>query len=630
MTALHMAYTELRRLSRTALGKATLVALVLVPTLYAGLYLYANRDPYANLDQVPAALVMEDVGASDAAGRSLEYGDDVALQLVDQGAFDWEVTDRATAADGVDDGTYDFALVVPRDFSASLANVAPDVDKARIQMITNDANSYLSTTVANQLVVDVREAIAAEVSQKAAATFLLGLADVRATLLESSAGIRRFDSRLGRTAGVAGDVSEDTSELAGDAEKLADRVGEAEDEISGLPGQARPVAAAAERVAASAAAQAKQGDAAATAAREAARGWTTGRGDLADLMEARGISEEDQAAILRVYDRAGAGVPRTRAELVRLNGRLRAREAAARQVSAGTVRLATAARDAQRGLDAAAEAAAELSGGLEDLSESSEKVRTGLERLSGRTSALSESLADGAAQVPSTDEDSRLGIARTLSDPVDVQAASGSTQSHAAGLAPLVLALAAWIGAVVLFWLVRPLSRRALAGNAPSWRTAFGGWLAPAAVALVQAGLLMAATVATIQLTDSRVVPTLAFLLLVSASFVAVTHALVAWLGATGVFLAFVLMFLQAITAGGAFPWETTPAALHPLHHVLPMGYAVDGLRQLMFGGYSDRLLLHVAVLVGWLLGALAVATLVARRQRVWTPTKVAPDLVLR
>jgi putative membrane protein len=149
-------------------------------------------------------------------------------------------------------------------------------------------------------------------------------------------------------------------------------------------------------------------------------------------------------------------------------------------------------------------------------------------------------------------------------------------------------------------------------------------------VGVVQAGLLMVATVGAITLEETRVLPTLGFLVLVCVTFVAITHALCAWLGVTGLFLALVLMFLQAITAGGAFPWQTTPEVLHPLHHVLPMSYAVGGLRQLMFGGYSDRLLLNIAVLGAWLLGSLVVAGVVARRQRVWTPKKVAPDFVLR
>ena len=45
MTALRLALTELRRVTAGRLPRAALAALVLVPTLYGGLYLYANKDP---------------------------------------------------------------------------------------------------------------------------------------------------------------------------------------------------------------------------------------------------------------------------------------------------------------------------------------------------------------------------------------------------------------------------------------------------------------------------------------------------------------------------------------------------------------------------------------------------------
>lgn len=639
MTALHMAYTELRRITGTALGKATLLALVLVPTAYAGLYLYANADPYANLDQVPAALVMQDRGATDTSGGALEYGDDIAQELVDQDSFDWQEQDRATAEDGVADGTYDFALVIPPDFSASLAGVAPDVDSARIRMLTNDANSYLSTTIANQLVVDVREAIAEQVSRKAANTFLLGLSDVQETLMESADSVRGLDGRIGRAGELSSTVSEDTAELAADAEALAALIGDVEVEVEGgdsglAPGEVRPLQVAARQLAGSSSGLAEQSEDAAAAARSAAARYAAGRGELEALMDERALSEEDQAAILDVYDRAGSGLPRARSEVDQLRAQLGGRAAEARRVAAAASQLTTAGGEppqvSAQGLDEAADTAAELSGALEEVGESSVGVGSSLERLTRDTGKLATTLADSAERIPTADEEGRAGIARTLSDPVTMSAPAAGTESHGAGLAPFVLALAAWIGAVVLFWLVRPLSRRALAGSAPSWRTAMGGWMAPAFIGLVQAGLLMAATVATIQVEDARVLPTLGFLLLVSATFVAVTHALCAWLGVTGLFLSLVLMFLQAITAGGTFPWQTTPEPMHPLHHVLPMSYAVDGLRQLMFGGYTDRLLLHIGVLAAWLVGALLLGAVVSRRQRVWTPKKVAPGLVLR
>ncbi len=633
MTVLHLAYTELRRIAASWLGKITLLTLVLIPTLYAGLYLYANSDPYANLDQVPAAVVMEDEGATDAAGRPLEYGDDIAQELISQESFNWKEAARRDAVEGVGDGTYEFALVIPKDFSASLVDVAADRD-SRIRMITNDANSYLSTTVANQLVVDVRKAIATEVSQKAASTFLLGLSDVRETILDSAEGLGDLDSDLDRVGALAGEVNDDTAGLASDAEDLSGVISDIEELVTRATGPPQanvgPIERSADQLGSALSSASSAADQAAGRARSATQRYGAGRGELNQVMDDRGISEEDQAAILGVYDRAGSGLPGLRSATSSVQNRLRGQAADARQIGNAVSRLDLTSDSSPIDLDEVSEASAELAGVAGELAESTEQVQGSLEEVSGTTGKLSRRLTDGAAEIPSTDEDSRAGIARTLSDPVQVEAASSSTDSHSTGLAPLVLALAAWIGAVVLFWLVRPLSRRALAGNAPSWRTAFGGWLAPAAVAVVQGGLLMGATLLAIELEATRVPATLAFLLLTCATFVAIIHALVSWLGVSGVFVALVLMFVQVITAGGTFPWETTPSVLHPLHHVLPMGYAVEGLRQLMFGGYSDRLLLHIGVLLAWLIGSLLVATLVARRQRVWTPPKVAPGLVLR
>ncbi|MDQ4110724.1 MAG: YhgE/Pip domain-containing protein, partial [Actinomycetota bacterium] len=62
MNSLRIALTELRRITAGRLAKLVIVALVLVPTLYAGLYLYANHDPYAHFDELPAALIVEDPG----------------------------------------------------------------------------------------------------------------------------------------------------------------------------------------------------------------------------------------------------------------------------------------------------------------------------------------------------------------------------------------------------------------------------------------------------------------------------------------------------------------------------------------------------------------------------------------
>ena len=97
---------------------------MLIPTLYGGLYLYANHDPYGGFPQVPAAVVSDDTGTTLSTGEKLQVGGRVADQLVDSKSFDWHRVSHEEAMRGVDEGTYAFAVVLPRTFSADLASTA--------------------------------------------------------------------------------------------------------------------------------------------------------------------------------------------------------------------------------------------------------------------------------------------------------------------------------------------------------------------------------------------------------------------------------------------------------------------------------------------------------------------------
>jgi putative membrane protein len=140
---------------------------------------------------------------------------------------------------------------------------------------------------------------------------------------------------------------------------------------------------------------------------------------------------------------------------------------------------------------------------------------------------------------------------------------------------------------------------------------------------------MYAAVTLVVDIRPSHPLGALAFLLLVSATFVAVLHALNALFGAVGKFIGLVLLILQLVSAGGTFPWQTIPVPLYPLHYGLPMGYAVDGLRHLMYGGSLGSVGTDALILVAYLVGALALSTLAAYKQRVWTPSRLKPELVL-
>lgn len=115
MTVLRLARSELKRMTGGLLPKLTILALAMVPLLYGAVYLYANWDPYGKLNQIDAALVVQDSGATSADGTRLEAGRKVAESLVDAHNFNWQTVSSAEEADqGVSSGKYAFALKIPR------------------------------------------------------------------------------------------------------------------------------------------------------------------------------------------------------------------------------------------------------------------------------------------------------------------------------------------------------------------------------------------------------------------------------------------------------------------------------------------------------------------------------------
>lgn len=112
-------------------------------------------------------------------------------------------------------------------------------------------------------------------------------------------------------------------------------------------------------------------------------------------------------------------------------------------------------------------------------------------------------------------------------------------------------------------------------------------------------------------------------------TYAAIILALNVWLGSVGQFVGLVLMVLQLLTAGGTFPWQTLPAPLAWLHHILPMGYVVDAMRQLMYGGDLSRVGADIGVLLLWLGAALALAALgVTRMTHRRTLRDLQPSLI--
>ena len=235
MSVVRVALVELKRLTSGVLPVLVLLAMSCIPLLYGSLYLYGNWDAYGNVNGIVGALVVEDEGAKDASGNDLKTGADVKKSLLDAGTFDWKsVETRDKAVQGVSDGTYDFALVIPKDFSARLVSTGsfkPDEkgntgpinpQAAGLEIITNDANNYVLTNIVTKAGTAVRDSVASKVGDKTANTLLASFTTIHGKMNEAADGADKISANTVKLSDAMTQLADGTGTLNDGAVKLAD------------------------------------------------------------------------------------------------------------------------------------------------------------------------------------------------------------------------------------------------------------------------------------------------------------------------------------------------------------------------------------------------------------------------
>ncbi|QKS12477.1 YhgE/Pip domain-containing protein [Curtobacterium sp. Csp1] len=683
MTIPSLIRAELARLTATPLARLAFIALMIVPLLYGGAYLWANRDPYAKLDQVPAAIVDQDAGAT-LDGERVDYGEDVTKQALDGADFKWTETSAADARSGVRNGTYDFVVTIPHDFSESLVSAQGDDPKrAELVMTTADTNSYLASTIAEQAGKTMRTAVAERVGKQAAKTLLVGLADVRDSLgdavdgagqLASGAtsaadGARQLASGTDQLSAGASQLAAGTAELPSQTRQLADGAGQvasgasslasgladAQRQTADLPAQTQQLAGGAKQVSDNLTLLTKKTDPALQALQIASPDTVTAA--ITQAAADRGVTlTPEQQAVVAATVQAQLQDEKTQQQLADAKAALQGFDQlrdGSQQVTDGAAQLAAAAPTLSNGIASAASGASQLSTGASQVSAGTSKLAdaaptlssgasslasgaasaasgasslsSGVDQLESGSKELASKLDQGRTKIPASTASQRNAQASVISDPVKVGDDNvAAASNYGAGLAPFFISLAAWIGMYALFLILKPISKRAITAVRKPLSVVLGGWLTPALLGVVQMAALFLIVRFALDLDVVHAGSTVGVMVLASATFAAIIMALNVLLGSVGQFLGLVLMLVQLVTAGGTFPWQTLPGPLAALHFALPMTYSVDALRQTMYGGSMSAVWSDVGVLACWLLGALLVSLVVTARQ---TRTRTLRDL---
>ena len=130
--------TDIQNISKNCVAVILIGGLVFLPSLYAWLNIYASWDPYAKTDQLPVAVVNEDVGV-EVRGEQLNVGDELIGTLKNNHDMNWFFTTRKNAMKKVEYGDYFAVIIIPQNFSEKLASVVSDhPEKADLEYYVNE------------------------------------------------------------------------------------------------------------------------------------------------------------------------------------------------------------------------------------------------------------------------------------------------------------------------------------------------------------------------------------------------------------------------------------------------------------------------------------------------------------
>ncbi|WQD13213.1 MAG: YhgE/Pip family protein [Lawsonella clevelandensis] len=184
--------TELRRFRRSRLGKLAIIAICVIPLLYSTLYLWSFWDPFGKLNRVPVAFVNEDQGMV-VAGQPFNAGDQIEDKIRQNDQLDWVPTNEEDAVDGVRNGKYYFAVMLPKNFSEEVASPTSDhPQKATVYTHYNDSNGWLTSLIGQNAMRVFLETVSSEIGQQAVDKLLVGVQEAGKGLHKATVGAQQL------------------------------------------------------------------------------------------------------------------------------------------------------------------------------------------------------------------------------------------------------------------------------------------------------------------------------------------------------------------------------------------------------------------------------------------------------
>lgn len=543
-----------------------IIALLILPSLYALINIYACWDPYENTGNVPFAIANDDKGAT-YEGMKLNAGNDLVTMLKNNTDFDWVFMSSDELKKGVHDGKYYAGIIIPSNFSESIVSIASEnPHSAELEYYVNEKANPVAAKLADSGARAIYNNVNAEIVSFINVAAYDKLGELQSGLAsgasQMSSGAVLLSNGAGQVSSGAGQLSSGAQELSAGANQLS----EGADQVAGGT------------------------QIVSDKAQEVSTTVTEAGDTIKNATSSQLVHDE--------VDKIEGRVSQTAQNLSTLND--------------GAHAVADGSRDLSSGADQLAQGSISLAAGAELLANSAASALF----------AASSSLAGAAADLDSITglNDSQVG--NYFFSPVKLDKHEEfTTSNYGSQVAPFYLVLSMWVGALITSVIFDVGS--SIGTKYRPHEVYIGKILYFNILAILQTTVtLIGCYILNIDIHNP-----IMFMLscyFVAVIFMALVYSFISILGQVGKGIAIILLVFQISATGGIYPVEIMNKIFGIMYPYLPMTHGINMVREAQLGLIWKNFLPSFTFLL--LMGIIVVLISVILKQKFDKRTKYFED----
>ena len=228
-----------KRIFSNPISAFLIIALMILPSLYAWFNIKALWDPYANTSELPIAVYSADKGA-EFQGKELSIGNEVIDSLHENKQLGWHFLDsKKELVEGVKSGKYYAGIYLPADFSKDLVSfTSGTIVKPKIEYYSNQKINAIAPKITDKGASSLQEQISKNFIETASSTLVKVFNEIGYDIDSNLVSINKVKNMILETDGNLDTIDSYTKQIVDLHDKfpeIKDKIAKAEEFTDYIP-----------------------------------------------------------------------------------------------------------------------------------------------------------------------------------------------------------------------------------------------------------------------------------------------------------------------------------------------------------------------------------------------------------